>query len=84
MLRTQVEKYSTQMHKMAESDALVAKLAAENETLVVAIRTLEDSINIENEAFEDLDRISSSSSTSSSSSKDCLEFINDTLFSKSV
>lgn len=72
ILRSQVEKYSEQMRRLAQSDNLVRQLAAENETLVMALQTLEESISHD-------DRLSNDDN--SSVSRDCLEFLHDTLSS---
>ena len=47
MLKVQITKYSDQMQRLVHSDTLVKQLCAENETLVMAIQTLEDSIRID-------------------------------------
>lgn len=46
MLKTQLLKYTEQMERLVQSDILVKQLYAENETLVKAIETIENSFEI--------------------------------------
>ncbi len=88
VLREQAARYSEQVSRLARSDAAVRRLAAENETLLVAIQTLEDSIRgTRDDTSTKSDGSSSDGSSSSASSGDvssspqmeCLEFIHEAL-----
>ena len=67
ILTAQVEKYSEQMNRLAQSDNLVRHLYHENETLVRALRALEKSIRSSKSGDSD--------SESGSESRDCLDFL---------
>ena len=70
------------MRRLVHADSLVRSLTAENETLVTAIQTLEDSIRMENDDEGGSSRRSSSSSNTSSDgfgSKECLDFVHEAL-----
>ncbi len=86
VLREQAARYSEQVSRLARSDAAVRRLAAENETLLVAIQTLEDSIrgtrddtSTKSDGSSSDGSSSSSGDVSSSPQMECLEFIHEAL-----
>ena len=80
VLREQAARYSEQVSRLARSDAAVRRLAAENETLLVAIQTLEDSSTKSDGSSSDGSSSSASSGdVSSSPQMECLEFIHEAL-----
>ena len=79
ILQSQMAKYNEQVQRLVQSDALVRQLVSQNESLIVAIELLEDSIAAQDGSLEG--SLGSSSSSSSSSgigshsdnmAKDCL------------
>eukprot|EP00095_Tigriopus_kingsejongensis_P001448 maker-scaffold207_size258870-snap-gene-1.14 protein:Tk01448 transcript:maker-scaffold207_size258870-snap-gene-1.14-mRNA-1 annotation:"hypothetical protein KGM_04185" len=45
ILHSQMTKYTDQMHRLIQSDALVKQLSTQNESLILAIQMLEDTLN---------------------------------------
>eukprot|EP00094_Tigriopus_californicus_P012704 TCALIF_12281-PA protein Name:"Similar to NINL Ninein-like protein (Homo sapiens)" AED:0.06 eAED:0.06 QI:7/0.87/0.70/0.94/0.87/0.94/17/222/1708 len=45
ILHSQMSKYNDQMHRLIQSDALVKQLSTQNESLILAIQMLEDTLN---------------------------------------
>ena len=74
ILHSQIAKYTEQIQRLVQSDVLVRQLYAENETLVMAIQTLEDSIR---EASS-----SGSEEDAKKGSKECLDVVQEALLAK--
>ena len=73
ILRAQIDKYTDQMQRLIHSDNLIRQLTAENETLVMAIQTLEDSIKSGNPGDAD------GSDPGSAAARECLEAVHEAL-----
>jgi hypothetical protein len=79
ILESQISKYSDQMQKLVESDVLVKRLYAENETLVMAIQTLEDGIRADVEEDDEDAR-----GGNLARSRECLEAVQEALLTGTV
>lgn len=74
ILQSHMSKYNDQVHKLIQSDALVKELFSQNESLIIAIELLEESIAAQGHSLEGSLGSSSSgiSSNSDNLAKDCL------------
>ncbi len=80
ILEAQISKYSEQLERLVESDVVVKRLTAENETLIMAIQTLEEGIREDEEEEEELEEErASTTNLRKAKSRECLEAVQEAL-----